>query len=544
MLMKELDECCQLATPTKSLVLAMDGPPSASKLATQRQRRLQTIVRTERKINQMDQLSSSGRQVFSKRKQESKRRRYAAETRTLCITPGTDFMKLTEHCILYWAWQRQQNNNKNHFLNQVKIYISPSTVAGEGEVKLLEWILRQRKWDTGKHQGESIAILGGDSDLVLEGLVIPPSISHNVFVLLPDGNRKYLSVSLWETTKTLNQFLPKHLPSEATMRVRTDLVLLLILNGNDYFPKLRGSSGFHKVFHAYLRTLREWLADDDKDDQSAFLVEPEALTYNVDFCIAFFTRLKQLAPPSLLWSQQQNATGPDGEYIDHGRASRITPLAKFNSLVDSGFFPKPIYWKVLDVRGKSEDDFDEDDAEEEDFMEDEEGITHDLEEDDDEDDDEEDLDDDELDEEGEETLDATSNAQQLISLQIGKPGTDDFVSYEIWQSRKKTMKRAKHRLASMALEDLFGDLGEYFDGNFMEGSFGDGDGQDTYAWDVSFELLLHYFDYLVLNEHFAHCGSRFLLFWLIDTTPSRRKTRYLPWRPSMEFADLSRWSLS
>jgi hypothetical protein len=34
-LMKELGACCALATPKMSLVLAMDGPPSAVKLATQ-----------------------------------------------------------------------------------------------------------------------------------------------------------------------------------------------------------------------------------------------------------------------------------------------------------------------------------------------------------------------------------------------------------------------------------------------------------------------------------------------------------------------------
>mgnify|MGYP003319028727 CR=1 FL=1 len=35
------------------------------------------------------------------------------------------------------------------------------------------------------------------------------------------------------------------------MQVRTDLVLLLIMNGNDYLPKLRGSSGFDKLFGSY-----------------------------------------------------------------------------------------------------------------------------------------------------------------------------------------------------------------------------------------------------------------------------------------------------
>ena len=78
---------------------------------------------------------------------------------------------------------------------------------------------------------------------------------HNVFVLLPDGNQRYLSVSLCETTRTLGRYLPPHASSTTTefvIKVRTDLVLLLILNGNYYLPKLRGSSGFNKLVHSYL----------------------------------------------------------------------------------------------------------------------------------------------------------------------------------------------------------------------------------------------------------------------------------------------------
>jgi 5'-3' exonuclease len=129
-----------------------------------------------------------------------KKRRAASELRTLCLTPGTAFMKLAEQAVLYWAWQRLSSQNNVLSQNNVKLFVSPSTVAGEGEVKLLEWIYSKQR------RGESIAILGGDSDLVLEGLVIPPALTHNVFVLLPDGNRRYLCVSLWETTRTLDKF--------------------------------------------------------------------------------------------------------------------------------------------------------------------------------------------------------------------------------------------------------------------------------------------------------------------------------------------------
>ena len=282
MLMKELDAIVDLATPTQSLVLAMDGPPSAAKLATQRGRRSSVVSKSRWKLKHLEKLKARLKPSQYARKQ----RRIKAEIRTLRITPGTSFMEKAENAILYWAWQRLSNPGSKLSRNNVKIFLSSSTVPGEGEVKLLEWIYsRPRK-------GSSICILGGDSDLVLEGLVIPPAVSHNVFVLLPDGSKKYLSVSLWETTRRLHQYLP-HVTTENIMKVRTDLVVLLILNGNDYLPKLRGSSGFNKLFHAYLRQHREWQADGRESD--AFLVHPDSLEFNLPFALAFFKRLVSAA---------------------------------------------------------------------------------------------------------------------------------------------------------------------------------------------------------------------------------------------------------
>ena len=132
LLMKELDECLQLATPTKSLVLAIDGPPSAAKLATQRKRRFATVVKSDYKIKQLDKLLSPKPKLLARKK-----RRAAAETRTLCITPATDFMFKVEQALLYWVWQRLSARNSCLSVHNVKVFISPSTVAGEGEVKLL-----------------------------------------------------------------------------------------------------------------------------------------------------------------------------------------------------------------------------------------------------------------------------------------------------------------------------------------------------------------------------------------------------------------------
>ena len=76
---------------------------------------------------------------------------------TLNITPGTAYMDRVTNALLYWAWKcvsnpfwpKFDNKNGHHVTNQhgmsrgqVKIYINPSYVPGEGEIKLLDWIMR------------------------------------------------------------------------------------------------------------------------------------------------------------------------------------------------------------------------------------------------------------------------------------------------------------------------------------------------------------------------------------------------------------------
>jgi XRN 5'-3' exonuclease N-terminus len=422
LLMQELDACVALATPKQSLVLAMDGPPGAAKLATQRRRRFATVYKTGVKVSQLDKLIATVKHNPSKRSQSRlkqwtrKKRRAVSETRTLCITPATDFMKQAEDAMLYWAWQRLSARHTALATNNVKVFISPSTVPGEGEVKLLEWIYNKQR------RGESVAILGGDSDLVLEALVIPIASTHNVFVLLPDGNKRYLSVSLWETTRTLGRYLP-HIAISSVVKVRTDLVLLLILNGNDYLPKLRGSSGFNKLFHTYLRLQREWHSGGKGED--AYFVDPDSLNFNLEFSIAFFRRLATMAPANL-WSKDKAVV-----------TDRSSPLQELNNLMDAGFFPNPMKFVVItddDQNGErlevcaSGEDVDDDISE----------INNPGQ---------------ELDEEGEEN-DEEDVDMMLVRLLLGDAASEDFLTYEIWQPRGSSLKKARQKLAAIALSEL------------------------------------------------------------------------------------------
>ena len=383
LLIQELDKCTDIAIPTRSVVLAFDGPPAAAKLAVQRRRRYGTVISSARRkarlqrliergivqvsedeFNEDENINNRAGKKRKKNKQKGKRIRIRKDNakrdeESLAITPGTDFMKKAHNAVLYWAWQRLLNPKGK--LAKCRIYISPSTVPGEGEVKLLDWLTQagtgyKNRSQTKKMRspskkgsleidwkkegrlikpGESVAIMGGDSDLVLLSLVIPPTITHNVFVILPVGPQTSYSISLWETTRTLGRFLGDKFDPTDLMRVRTDLVLLLIMNGNDYLPKLRGSSGFNKLFHTYLRLLKKWLRNKNENRKidgniEPYLIDPDSLDFNIPFCISFFNELASIAPKSLEHPSEMKM------YI-----SRFTPLSHLYSLVDAGFLPRP-----------------------------------------------------------------------------------------------------------------------------------------------------------------------------------------------------------
>jgi len=449
LLLKELDKCLSIAKPLKSIVLSFDGPPAAAKLATQRRRRYGIIVRNIKRKERIDLLVQKGlisnpdKLNKPSGKFKKKLRKEEREELTLAITPGTKFMERAEEAVLYWAWQRLSNPNGKMKIQNCRIYISPSSGPGEGEVKLLDWLfqagnfsqqskkIKRRNSTPILKRGDSVAIMGGDSDLVLEGLIIPPSITHNVFVILPSKNNRSYAVSLWETTLTLSRFLGSRFNVNDIMRVRTDLVLLLIMNGNDYLPKLRGSSGFNKLFHTYLYLLKKWLSkektleENDSNYTAPFFVDPNTLELNLPFCIAFFEALVVIAPKSL--AQQS-------DLIPFRRS--ITPLSHLYSLVDSGLFPKPATFSQTPITSEHELD----------------------------------------------------NGKEIMRLSLGHKSKknsnegenskdtdilDRYYEFEVSHRIGRPLKKTKQLLASIALEELLGkdylDISDYVVGNDIEG---------------------------------------------------------------------------
>ena len=503
--MMELDTICRMATPKQSIVLAMDGPPAAAKVATQRRRRYSTLVKNELKMKRLHRFQRR----FTKAQFAKKIRMYKAEVKTLSITPGTEFMERTEQALLYWAWQRlsrhpqqlmeARKRNKNGqqpgsspvlASPQVKVYISCSSVPGEGEIKLLEWILQHPQKLNGS---ASIAILGGDSDLVLEALTIPPKWTHNVFVLLPEGSQHYISVSAWETTRSMaSQLFSDHesrfqtrdsnrnglestqqhrqeafsqIKQQLLVQARNDFVLLVIFNGNDYLPRLRGSSGFNRVYRTYINFMKKRYEEiiEGSDDNGMSkqqllpgLVNIDRLEFRLEFCIDFFQQLSRFAPPRSLLDRDESASIYD----------ESTPEAQLRNLVDSGFLPQPMKWQVtgsLNAATFRENNGDGGNYEytmsakpvNGDTSSDSPSIMGSTEDEDyNEFDDDESIEDEAGEVDNSDGCDDDSSDYVLLRLKLGIEGSDDFFQYEMFHKRNTPLRPTKHKLAQVALNKI------------------------------------------------------------------------------------------
>jgi len=81
-----------------------------------------------------------------------------------CVTPGTDFMAQAAHWLHLFAQSKLQSGIWGP---EVVIVVSDSSVPGEGEHKIIDWIRRQKSLVERSH-----LIYGADADLIFLGLAL------------------------------------------------------------------------------------------------------------------------------------------------------------------------------------------------------------------------------------------------------------------------------------------------------------------------------------------------------------------------------------
>lgn len=202
-----INEALRCCVPVKSIYFAFDGPGPLAKLETQRNRRQKHRTETGKR----------GRQTLDR----------------LQLTPGVDLMYHLRDAVEQFArtWLEKYNAPPG-----LQIHISGADVAGEGEVKVIDYC-----HVAGFESDDSVCIVGGDADIFLLGLAT--TNVKNMFVFLhrttlgaKGGKVQNLVLSVWEFTRSLEALFPGE-----SFSVRIDFILLAILRGNDYLPKLRGT---------------------------------------------------------------------------------------------------------------------------------------------------------------------------------------------------------------------------------------------------------------------------------------------------------------
>ncbi|WVR09041.1 hypothetical protein IAU60_006101 [Kwoniella sp. DSM 27419] len=160
---KYTERVVNMTRPRKVLMMAIDGVAPRAKMNQQRSRRFRAAQeaadKEEERREAIKMFEAMGHPV-SEETQKSK------SWDTNAITPGTPFMDLLSASLKYWVSYKLTTDPG---WANLKVILSDSSVPGEGEHKIMDWIRQQRShptWDA----NTSHVIYGLDADLIMLSL--------------------------------------------------------------------------------------------------------------------------------------------------------------------------------------------------------------------------------------------------------------------------------------------------------------------------------------------------------------------------------------
>lgn len=280
---------------TKQVYFAMDGPCSFAKILLQRKRRFDAASKTDDAID-------------------------ITTINSLCLTPGTGFMRRVEGYLTKYI----ENLKHRYRYTCPQICLSSSDEPGEGEIKICKKVINN---GTGNLSHRHL-IVGNDSDLIVLSMGMKPI--YNINIMVKSKNENEL-VSLKELLLKHARHIEQKCDIDylANSAFRDDFVIVSIMMGNDYLPKI-GYITFDRIWNIYfdfaIQNGEDTLIKDGKYNipiTSKFMLQlykniasnfqkVTIDTYDKDRSTAYLT--------GLLWCLQMYQTGvcPDYGYIyDH-----------------------------------------------------------------------------------------------------------------------------------------------------------------------------------------------------------------------------------
>lgn len=184
---------------TKQVFFALDGTSSFAKVILQRERR------SKPGSTNLNHISSLG------------------------LSPGTKMMKLIEKKILLYI---EILKTQYKYLSP-EFKFSPSSISDEGEIKICRQIVNNGK----DNLAYTHLIIGNDADIIVLSMGIKPIFNINILIS-ENGNRELVSLKhlLGLFGTSLNTSNDMYVL--ANNNLRDDFVIISLMMGNDYFPKL------------------------------------------------------------------------------------------------------------------------------------------------------------------------------------------------------------------------------------------------------------------------------------------------------------------
>ena len=210
-----------------TIYIAIDGVPSIAKMIEQKKRRfmgkLMEIIELKLVEKYKQELSSQktkmgfpNRYLFEK---------YKIRWTSSHISPGTKFM-------IDFSKNLKSADYINQFINPRKYIFSNFTSVGEGEKKILNYIID-------KYPSEDVMIYSPDADVILLSMLLP---NKNVYVIRHDDRTgKLLSVDINSLRRKLYDLFKLYYKGSKVNKIENyirDLILLLTFFGDDFVPKI------------------------------------------------------------------------------------------------------------------------------------------------------------------------------------------------------------------------------------------------------------------------------------------------------------------
>lgn len=228
--------------PLKTLNLAADGAANYAKIMLQKRRRIQSSQSMSAKLHNKSNTINP-----------------------LYLTPGTEFMNKFNKAI------RNYVKTLPELGFNIDVNMDLSDEPDESEFKICRFIRKNAFMSKTSHLYDSHLILSNDADIVLIAMAQKDIYGLNVIVKFNQENTYIISI---------DSLMGQHMESYGyNLLKRQDFVFVSLLNGNDYFPKMRYSN-FNKLWDAYKKSI----ADDET------IVNGDG-TINVKMMIKFLSSL-------------------------------------------------------------------------------------------------------------------------------------------------------------------------------------------------------------------------------------------------------------